>query len=237
MKTKLIIFCCFLSIVSCSKDILDYRVIDSNVSDTKSKTFVRLDVVLKNPKNYNENQVKDLLNHLYDSIMNTEDYKYHNSPNSSNIFIYETEEHFQSGMGQWIGKISKSKNEDSPNLKTQFIKTEDSNKEVVENDNLTGISEEKQREIWKKLILAEDKANEKAEEKYPTKISDQELEDLSQIEKFKQRAQENSEKNYEYQKELYEQYKSEIIKEYDINPNTLKAISSKGLTQNWPFPN
>lgn len=237
MKTKLIIFCSFILIFSCSKNVLSYKIIDSTISDTKSKTLVRLDVVLDDTKNYNDNQIKDLLNHLYDSIMNTKDYKYHNTPNSSNIYIYEKEEHFQSGMGQWIGNISKSKNEENPKLKTQFINKKDLDKSIVEDDNLSAISKEKQREIWRELILAEDKSNEESEGKFPLKITDGQLEDLSQIEKHKQRAKDNSDKHYLYQKGLYEKYKLEIIKEYNITEKTLKAISDKGLAQNWPFPN
>ena len=220
-------------LIGCSPPIPEYSVVNRQVSDTKSKTFVELSVIAKK-SNITTKEIENLLSHLYDSIMSTKDYKYRSNPNACNIFVYPSREHFESHMGQWIGNISKPKNDKSPTIKTQFLESLD--KKEVPNDKgiLSDISIKDQIKIWNNTILSEDKSNIEAEKKYPIKIT---ATSISDINKQRERAKGNSDKHYEYQETLLRDYKMEIIQENNITEEILKAITLRGLKENWPFPN
>lgn len=228
-----LIYLLFIVIIGCSpQEIPKHKIVDFDVSErpSGSKTFVSASAIT-NDSIINEIQLNILLNHLYDSIMNTTGYKYRKKPNSCNIFVYPTIQHFNSGMGQWIGNIGKSRNDDLPTIITQFI---DKKANQKEREALKKISINKQKEIWKKLILAEDKSNLEAEKKYPLIIT---ATNLTEINKQKERAKNNSDKHYEYQEKLLTKYKTELIEGFNISEKIIKEISSKGLNENWPFPN
>jgi len=233
---KKLIFLLFFAIIGCSsKEIPEHKIIDYDVSERASgnKTFVSASAIVYD-SNINEIQLKDLLNHLYDSIMNTTGHEYRKKPNSCNIFVYPTIEHFNSGMGQWIGNIGKAKNDELPRVLTQFIDEKPKKADQNGSEILKEISLDKQKEIWNEIILSEDKSNAEAEKKYPILVTGN---TIAEINKQKEKAKNNSEKHYEYQESLLKKYKENLINEYNISVDILNEISSKGLEENWPFPN
>ena|SRR5690554_3456553 len=212
-------------------EIPDYSVLSSEVSDTKTKTLYALEVAT-NAK-LSETEIKVLLNHLFDSIMNTKNYEYRTHPNASRIFVYESKEHFESGMGQWIGMISKARNDNSPNIEINLPKPISSNMEEKNNYLLKNIDTQTQKEIWNELNISEDRSNSEAEKKYPIKITGETIEEIN-IQR--NRAKKNSDKHYEYQENLLKKYEEDVREKYNINDTIIKAISNKGLNENWPFP-
>lgn len=246
MKNKKALLACasllsLLLILSCSSDsdfnsdlkVLNYEIISKDVSESKSKTFVELNVLIAGKDSITKEAVNNLLVHLYDSIMNTSGYKYHTSPNSCNIFIFLSNEHYESDMGQWIGNISKAKADTNPTIKLDEVQFN----LIGETDIIiNNLSLEKRKEIWIKVVAAEDKSNQLAEKRYPIQITDAQLENIDEINKHRERAQRNSNKHYEYADELHKKYREEIIKEYQISEEILSSISNEGLANGWPFP-
>lgn len=220
------------TIIGCSSnEIPNYSVLNSEVSDTKSKTFYVLEVATK--AQLSEGDTKLLLNHLYDSIMSTKDYEHRSHPNAVRISVYETKEHFESGIGQWIGMISKAENNNSPNIEISRRKPISSNFEEENKNLLNDIDTQTQKEIWNELIIAEDKSNAEAEKKYPIKVTGK---TIAEINIQKDRAEKNSDKHYEYQENLLRKYKEDVREKYEINDTIIKTITNKGLGENWTFP-
>jgi hypothetical protein len=221
-----------ITIIGCSSnEIPNYLVLNSEISDTKSKTLYALEVAT-NAK-LPEGDTKLLLNHLYDSIMSTEVYEHRNHPNAVRISVYETREHFESGMGQWMGMISKAENDNSPNIEINQPAPISSNFEKENENLLNEMDTQTQKEIWNELIIAEDKSNAEAEKKYPIKVTGK---TIAEINNQKEIAEKNSAKHYEYQENLLKKYKEDIREKYNINDTIIKAITNKGLEENWAFP-
>jgi hypothetical protein len=213
------------------ESVIKHTIIDYNVSERTSgrKTFIESNVVVYD-SNFNEIQLTNLLSHLYDSIMNTTGYEYRKNPNSCNILIYPSIQHLKSGMGQWIGKVGKARNDDSPTIQTQFINKKTDQKE---SNDLTNISLSKQKEIWNDIIISEDKARAEAEKKYPILVK---VNTITEINKEKEIAKNNSANHYEYQTSLLKIYKVRIIKKFKISNELFEEVSNKGIDDNWPFP-
>jgi hypothetical protein len=233
---KYLTFLLFFAIIGCSsKEIPKHKIIDYDVSERVSgnKTFVSANAIVYD-SNINDSQLKVLLNHLYDSIMNTTGYEYRKKPNSCNIFVYPTIEHLNSGMGQWIGNIGKAKNDELPKILTQFIDKKSKKTNQSESEILKEISIDRQKEIWNEIILSEDKSNAEAEKKYPILVTGN---TIAEINNQKEIAKSNSEKHYEYQESILKKYEEDLINEYNISVDILNEISRKGLEENWPFPN
>ncbi len=242
MKNKKAFLACIsllslLLILSCSSNndlrVLDYKIINKDVSESQSETFVELNVLITSKDNITTESVNNLLVHLYDSLMSTDGYKYHNSPTSCNIFLFLSHEHYESGMAQWVGNISKAKTNTEPSIR---LGKEQFNLITQKEEIINGLTLDKRKEIWNKLIEAEDKSNTLAEEKFPIKITDKQLENIDDIEKHRERAQSNSSRHYEYAEELLNKYKMDIVAEYQISEEILNSISGEGLANGWPFP-
>ncbi|CAM3432725.1 hypothetical protein SPPR111872_00315 [Sphingobacterium prati] len=187
-----------------------YTISPPTISRTPTKTLYRANIVLKGDDGLNDENNKQLLLHLYDSIKNSDA-----SPNAVSLFLFQTEEHSQSGMGQWVARLSKAKNDDEPTVAAQHFKIPPPEKAPSYRKSLTL---EIRKEIFKEIILAEDKSMQEAERKYPlTSFS-------------------NAEKNDTYQHQLAKKFKVEIQRKFKVDQKTLKTISLEGLEYNWPMP-
>lgn len=191
--------------------LLGYEMLPPTISTSSNRTLYRANIILKGNDGLNEERNRQLLLHIYDSIRNTS-YR----PNALNLFLFQTVEHSESGMGQWIARISKAKIENEPTISVQNFKTN------VENDHTQGegkslpINDRKM--IFKEIIEAEDKSMQLADKKYPRTSTS------------------NSDKNDDYQKKLVKKLKVVIQKKYKIDEKRLNAISREGLEYNWPMP-
>lgn len=210
-----------------------YEIIQENSTESGSKTKYEAKAVLKPNQNLDKLQMGELLKHIYDSVTTRTPTR----PNVVNIFLFNSKEHMESDMGQWVGRISKAKNDNTPNLQIQFLKRDNENpKAEISVSKEDAVALEKKLKIWEELILAEDQAQELAEKQYPITLKNSEGKTAKEIHLLRERAGRNMELNYEYEKKLNDKYRGEIIQKFEIDESTLKTISREGLDKNWPFP-
>ena len=210
-----------------------YEIIQENITESGSKIKYEAKAVLKPNQNLDKPQMEELLKHIYDSVTTRTPTR----PNVVNIFLFTSKEHMESDMGQWVGRVSKAKNDNTPSLQIQFLNHDNENaKAEVSVSREDVIALEKKLKIWKELILAEDQAQELAEKQYPITLKDSEGKTAKEIDVLRERARRNMDLNYEYEDKLKEKYRREIMKKFGIDESTLKTISREGLDNNWPFP-
>jgi hypothetical protein len=97
--------------------------------------------------------------------------------------------------------------------------------------SVASLPEPKRREIFYKIGEAEDKAQNEAEEKYPTNPDH-----LTGAGKWDQ-ARANVDRNAEEINRLTEKYTNALRKKYKITEKQLFDIKVEGATKNWPLPN
>ncbi|MEN5055623.1 hypothetical protein [Sphingobacterium kitahiroshimense] len=191
--------------------LLGYEISAPTITTSSTRTLYRANIILKDDDGLNEERNRQLLIHIYDSIRNSS-YR----PNALNLFLFQTVEHSESGMGQWIARISKAKIENEPTISVQHFKINTEKDPTYADDKSLTI--EKRKLIFKEIIEAEDKSMQLADKKYPrTSII-------------------NSDKNSDYQQKLVKNLKAKIQKKYKVDEKRLKAISLEGLEYNWPMP-
>lgn len=210
-----------------------YEIIQENITESGSKIKYEAKAVLKPNQNLDKPQMEELLKHIYDSVTARTLAR----PNVVNIFLFTSKEHMESDMGQWVGRISKAKNDKIPNLQIQFLNSLNENPIIEPSDSTQdGIALEQKQKIWKELILAEDQAQELAEKQYPITLKNSEGKTAKEIDMLREMARRNMDLNYEYEEKLNEKYRREIIKKFEIDESTLEIIIQEGLDKNWPFP-
>ncbi|MCW2259184.1 MULTISPECIES: hypothetical protein [Sphingobacterium] len=191
--------------------LLGYEILPPTISTSSNRTLYRANIILKDDDGLNEEKNRQLLLHIYDSIRNTS-YR----PNAINLFLFQTLEHSESGMGQWIARISKAKIENGPTISVQNFKTNIENDLAQDEGKSLSLNDRKM--IFKEIIEAEDKSMQLADKKYPRTSTN------------------NFDKNDDYQKKLVKKLKFTIQKKYNIDEKRLKAIALEGLEHNWPMP-
>jgi ribosomal protein L40E len=140
-----------------------YKIIDSDRYDAPVKTQIELHAVVSGT--ISESGLKALLQKLYNEAAATRGFKYHGGkPTHVFIYLYTSREHFQSGMGQWIAMLSKVGEGSKPDtrVKIELISQISAQPEVR-----NGLSESTRKEIFKVLVLAEDRADSEAQRRYP----------------------------------------------------------------------
>lgn len=197
-----------------------YSILSEDVYDIPLKTQVELNILVSGE--ISENGLKALLNKLYSSTKAKKGFKYHNSPTNIYIYAFTSKERAESGMGQWIAMLQESPSDLGPRIsisKHQIAQL------GAKPEERFGLSETNQIEIWKEYVLAEDRAWEKAEERYPFNT------ELSQSQFQKQ-----AEKLALFRQQLEKQYKGELAKKYGLTLEQLKEIADEGVTKDWPLP-
>ena len=188
---------------------LKYTILDEDVYDAPVKTQVTLSVLVSGE--ISEAGLKNLLNQLYSSTKARKGFKYHDSPTSIYIYAYTSKERAESGMAQWIAMLQKAHAETKS---TTNINERQLGQLGAEPEERFGLSEEKRKEIWKELILIEDRAMKEAEKQYPKEW----------------------EKEIEMQRRLIDENENKLAEKYELTPEQLEKISSEGLEKDWPFP-
>ncbi|NQS90560.1 hypothetical protein HQ584_12320 [Patescibacteria group bacterium] len=139
-----------------------YSVLNEDVYDAPIKTQVTLNILVSGE--ILEPGLRALLNQLYSSIKTRRGFKYHDSPTNIYIYAFTSKERAESGMGQWVAMLQKSYDD----VKSTISINERQIAQLgAESEKRFGLSEEKRKEIWKELILVEDRARKEAEEQYP----------------------------------------------------------------------
>jgi len=89
------------------------------------------------------------------------------------------------------------------------------------------LSLEQKQEIFYKVTEAEDKGMKEAQETFPTDAAV--VTDRDQI-------LENVEQNAELTTQLQEQYKQEVLAEYELSEEEWQVIMLEGVNEDWPTP-
>ncbi|MDX1830545.1 MAG: hypothetical protein R3342_13475 [Lutibacter sp.] len=201
------------------KDLIKYSVLKEGISDTPIKVQISSDILIEEKDSITEEKLKSLLNYLYQVKINQTGFDYGENPNTIAIYAYTSKSKAESGNGLWIAMISKMYDDKNPKFdlnETQFK----SLKEIKENKwNLTY---NQRKEIWKKIILAERKAQKDADIKYSLTGSNV--------------TQEVIENNVTYMRKQKEKYEKEIMSESKITEEILEKIGIEGITNGWEFP-
>ncbi|MEE9555451.1 MAG: hypothetical protein V3W18_14285 [candidate division Zixibacteria bacterium] len=202
-----------------------YHVVDRDIYDAPIKTQVELHAVVSG--RVTEFGLRQLLQKLYGEANATRGLKYHGGkPTHVFIYLYTSQDHFKSGMGQWIAMLSKigENSRVDTEVKTEQISQLDAKPEVKH-----GLPESKRKEIFRAIVTAEDRAVADASRIYP-------LPDPGKPGYSQAKASEQYEKQAEASNTLMEKYKSEVAELYGISQEQVKDISIEALTKNWPMP-
>jgi hypothetical protein len=133
---------------------MNARILKDDVSDTPLKTQVTLDVVLTGATT--REQLETLLRSLYNEVSNREGFKYSKRLTHVGIYVYATEAHALSGMGQWIGMISRTGTGAPPDMRIEDELLKHQSDSPTEK---FGLTEQKRQEIWQEIVRAEDSAS------------------------------------------------------------------------------
>ncbi len=198
--------------------VIEHTIHNEDIYDAPIKTQITLEVIV-NPENLNELKIRDLLNYLYDKTKKRTGFQYHKNPTNIFIYVFTSKEKAESGMGQWIGMISKSYDETTPKISVSETQLNSLNE--VEEEKW-GLTHNQRLEVWDKIIRLEDKAQLEADKKYPLDKAGITMDDIN--------------KNSDLMKKLKSQYEIELAKEYSISKNIIDSVGLEGLKNGWAFP-
>jgi hypothetical protein len=174
------------------------------------------------PSDVTKESLTGLLNDLY-SQAQSKKFKQHNQATVIDIKAYVSRQHAESGMGQWIGWMSKSRGQSQPSLSFDDQQINQLGKKTEEK---LGLREDKRKEIWHEAVRAEDRAKREAELKYPEPNPQNRA---AYMEAFQKRDK--------LSKQLMNQYRDELAKKYCLTRKQFDEIGKEGLQKSWPFPN
>lgn len=201
-----------------TSQLLKYSILNEDIYDIPLKTQISLNVLIED-STINKENIRSLLEHLYKKTINRSGFKYHDNPTNIFIYAFTSKDKAKSGMGQWVGMISKGYSENLPSINISDIQLNAINETKVNKWNLTYIQ---RQEIWSKIIHLEDKSQLEADKKYPL--------DKPKI------THQNMNKNNELMKSLKEKYERELAKEYGIEKAIVDSVGLEGIVNGWAFP-
>ena len=208
----------------------DYYVYSEDIHNGLDKTYVSQKVILKSDS-ISEKNVESLMLLLTKSADTHSKITNKSNPIKIVILLYTSENKANNGMGDWLARSFKKENETTPEITISdtHINSQFTKKEEVK----FGLSEQVRKEIFKELVLLEDKSSYEAEKKYPIVNRGNTIEEINN---FKKIAEKNIDKNYKYEEDLIKKYKSSLIKKYKITSDILESISRESFDENWELP-
>jgi hypothetical protein len=135
------------------------------------------------------------------------------------IYVYESEAHARAEMGQWIGMLSKGKNDSSPEITIRPHTMTGARRKNSE--SRFGLTEPTRREIWDEIVAAEDQAARETEARFPMDTT---------ISKAQVQSREN------LINRLMKGHRHSVASKYRLTEAQLDAITEAALEENWPFP-
>lgn len=174
------------------------------------------------PPEITKESLSVLLNDLY-SQAQAKKFRQHNQAVVIDIKAFMSRQHAESGMGQWIGWMSKLGGQSQPYL--SFDDRQINQLEKGSGDKF-GLTENKRKEVWQDAVRAEDRVNTEAEQKYPEPSPQNRT---AYMEAF--------EKRDKLTKQLINKYHNELAKKHGLTRKQLDEIRDEGLRKSWPFPN
>ena len=138
-----------------------YVILDEEVYDAPIKTQVTLRLLVSG--HITDDGLRNLLSKLYSEVHNRRGFKYHSNPTHIFIYAYTDKERAESGI-QWIAMLSKVGEGDKPKIS---VKDSQIKGLLAKPEIKFGLSENQRKQIWKEIIMAEDRASQEAEARYP----------------------------------------------------------------------
>ena len=136
--------------------------LNQEIIDKPGKAQVSLDILIEG--DVSESSLRDLLNSLHSRLSRRSGFQYHKYPTVIAVYAYTSRERFESGMGEWIAMLSKTPGEDRHSILINERQFAGLKAEVVEK---FGLSEDQQRAVWQKLVVADRRTYAEAEREYP----------------------------------------------------------------------
>lgn len=145
---------------------MKYSIYRRNVHDIPIKTHIELSVVVSGEITIES--LDNLLDELYLLENQKRGFQYHPIPTHVSIFLYESKEHVESGHVQWLSMLSRA------GLNSKVKKRHQ--EEYIQNlyaakEDKFELTEPERKKIWKAVILAERKASQEADDRYPYDLS------------------------------------------------------------------
>lgn len=202
----------------------NYEILNEEIYDIPIKTQIGQHFLVTG--DINAENLKALLQNLYNKAKERTGFKYHNNPNAIFIYLYLDKERYEGGMGRWVAMLSQSAAVNKPTININENQLNQLGKEPEEK---FGLSEDKRKEIWQAIVKAEDRAREESEKKYPTP-------DPSQANYSQELFMSQFDKQIDLQYSLQDKYSNELLSKYGITQDQLDDIGGEGITKSWAFP-
>ena len=134
-----------------------YQVIGEETYDAPVKTQVVLKILV--PGDTSEASLDALLRELYSSVAARRGYKYHNTPTNVFVYAFTSREFAESGMGQWIAMLAKTRSDSEP--KVSFNEAQLAQRSATPEAKF-GLSEDERKEFFKEIVRVEDETEGRA---------------------------------------------------------------------------
>lgn len=165
-----------------------------------------------------ETELRQLLHLLYVAAKSRRGFQFQEAPTLIGVYAYQSEDHFKTERGQWIGMLIWHSPEENPKV---TIRTDVLASMLEGPEERFGFSEDARRAIWRDLVLAEERAIRESDEEYPP-------DQLNTADAFKAYAG--------FLRRLQEKYASEVRQRHGITPEQDADISFEAYRKNWPWP-
>jgi hypothetical protein len=189
-------------------DLPKYSKFKEEIYDVPIKTQIDLRILVSGQ--ITQIGLERLLNQLYFSNIKRTGFKYHDHPTAIFLYAYTSKEYAESG-DKWVAMLQKSHGAGSHSTQT--------NENLIAQNCLRpmdkfGLPESTRKEIWRQLVLVEDRSFREAERIYPDDF-------------YKQARKAD---------ELQQKYERDLAKKYGLNSSQLQDISIEGAQKDWPLP-
>ncbi len=188
----------------------DFEVINEVVDDMPIKTQIQQDIIVSGQ--ITKEGIQQLLFHQHESLMKRTGFKYHEAPTNTYIYIYDTKKKAEAGQGLWLAMSQMGPLEKG--IPRISIREESIGRVVSEPQVKFDLSQAQREDIFKQIVVAEDRAMQEAIRSYPSNIS----------------------KQGTLEEKLKERYGNELAKRYDLTKEQLDAIAVEGLETQWVMP-
>jgi hypothetical protein len=186
---------------------IPHTVLNEDVSETPGKAQITENLLVH--PDITEADLRTLLERRYEVANQRSGFRYHEHPTVVAIYAYPSREHAESGMGQWAGMLLQTPGDSVPRITIHPSVGKPSTEE-----ERFGLPEVQRRDIYSRIVEAEDRGQADAELKHPTDYI----------------------KQAQLASELSEANKGALAKELKLTVGQLREIALEGLTKNWPMP-
>lgn len=141
------------------------------------------------------------------------------------IYLFQSHEHFESGMGQWIAMLKPGSGpQPDIDVKTELVEQLGTETEVI-----GGLPEVTRKKIFWEIVLAEDRADTEALLQYPFVTRRKPA--YSEGERNELLANQSRAR-----KMLVAKYMTELTERYGVTETQLEGIQNEGSQRDWPLP-